>query len=412
MDQQSQSQQNTTIRDDKFIYPIKHQRFCVISVLTPNCFCEELANVNKDTYAIMVRGIFEKPEDSVSRANTLNAKKQPLITFSSEVGKWVPFDVSFDYNREKTMSNDELRVLYEHRNNELNLFMRDYHIALHNDSMRQQEEKNKKLENANVVTDKYNIDPSRGEIGKVKDLEDKGKDIDVSKPRYETHNFEQDYPFDKDYLDEDRPLKELVKHQNYYVVSLLTPGSFPESERNLVKNRTIWGIKIRGVYETDVAIRERMKHLQTIDKYHNMLCCEIGELVPLNVDISCLETQDGIVYREDRMNECLDAYKNTVEPSTENVDNNFNTSETLNKLRVEQCDETETETDNVTDNDTIVETKTNTTFSNLTSVNERIANATRERDELQQQVNRNSVELEEFRKKLEDLNAMFNSLNK
>ena len=36
---------------------------------------------------------------------------------------------------------------------------------------------------------------------------------------------------EEDYLDEDKPLRQLVKKQDYCVVSMLTPNSFPESKR-------------------------------------------------------------------------------------------------------------------------------------------------------------------------------------
>ena len=35
----------------------------------------------------------------------------------------------------------------------------------------------------------------------------------------------------EDYLDEDKPLRELVKKQNFCVISMLTPNSFPENKR-------------------------------------------------------------------------------------------------------------------------------------------------------------------------------------
>ena len=117
---------------------------------------------------------------------------------------------------------------------------------------------------------------------------------------------------DEDYLDEDRPFKQNVKKQNFCVISMLTPNSFPESKREHYKDQPICGIKVRGVFETYEDAKIRCNNLQKTDKYHNIFVGEIGKWLPFNVDISKMETDDEPVYREQALNQYMKAYKDCL----------------------------------------------------------------------------------------------------
>jgi len=113
-------------------------------------------------------------------------------------------------------------------------------------------------------------------------------------------------------LDEDKPFKELVKRQNFCVISMLTPNSFPESKRVQYGDQKILGIKVRGVFETYEAAKARCDALQKMDKYHNIFVGEVGKWLPFNVDIATMETEDDPVYREQALNQYMKAYKDTL----------------------------------------------------------------------------------------------------
>lgn len=117
---------------------------------------------------------------------------------------------------------------------------------------------------------------------------------------------------EEDYLDEDKPYRQLVKKQNFCVISMLTPNSFPETKREQYKDQKILGIKVRGVTETYEEARLRAEQLQKHDKHHNIFVGEIGKWLPFNVDISTMETEDDPVYREQALNQYMKAYKDSL----------------------------------------------------------------------------------------------------
>jgi hypothetical protein len=117
---------------------------------------------------------------------------------------------------------------------------------------------------------------------------------------------------DEDYLDEDKPFSQLVKKQNFVVLSMLTPNSFPEAKRDQYKDQKILGVKIRGVFETYEQAKARCEQLQKLDKFHNIFVGEIGKWLPFNADISTMQTEDDPVYREKSLNTYMKAYKDSL----------------------------------------------------------------------------------------------------
>ena len=117
---------------------------------------------------------------------------------------------------------------------------------------------------------------------------------------------------EEDHLDEDKPFKQLVKKQNYCVLSMLTPNNFPENKRDQYKDQKILGVKVRGVFEAYEEAKVRAEQLQKIDKYHNIFVGEIGKWLPFNVDIATMETEDDPVYREQALNQYMKAYKDCL----------------------------------------------------------------------------------------------------
>ena len=132
---------------------------------------------------------------------------------------------------------------------------------------------------------------------------------------------------EEDHLDEDKQFKQNVKRQNFCVISMLTPNSFPESKREQYKEQKILGIKVRGVFENYEEAKQRADHLQKQDKYHNIFIGEVGKWLPFNVDISTMETEDDPVYREQALNQYMKAYKDCLKE--EEVEENDRKEQTL-----------------------------------------------------------------------------------
>ena len=117
---------------------------------------------------------------------------------------------------------------------------------------------------------------------------------------------------EEDYLDEDKPLKYMVKKQNFCIISMLTPKSFPEEKRAQFSDQKILGIKVRGVFETYEDAKTNADKLQKLDKYHNIFVGEVGKWLPFDVDISEMETEDDPVYREQALNKYMKSYKDSL----------------------------------------------------------------------------------------------------
>jgi hypothetical protein len=148
----SQEQQEDYLDEDKaFKKPVKNQRFCVLSMLTPNCFPENKRETFKEQKILGVkfRGVFETYEDAKSRANFLQTHDKYHNIFVGEVGKWLPFDVDIS-----SLDTQDDPV---YREKSLNTYMKAYKECLEDETQEQKDRKDTKLADANVVTGKTGV---------------------------------------------------------------------------------------------------------------------------------------------------------------------------------------------------------------------------------------------------------------
>lgn len=138
----------------------------------------------------------------------------------------------------------------------------------------------------------------------------------------------------QDYLDEDKP----IKGQQFACLSMLTPNSFPESQREQYANQSILGLKVRGVYATIEEARTRAQQIQKLDKYHNVFVGEVGKWLPFDSDISKMSESDP-VYREQELNKYMKAYKDAL--SSESQEEKKRKEEMLKGMSVVQKDKVE-----------------------------------------------------------------------
>jgi len=134
--------------DKPFKHSVKRQNFCVISMLTPNCFPEDKREEYKDQkiLGIKVRGVFESYDDAKAHSEKLQQIDKFHNIFVGEVGKWLPFDVD--------ISNMQTEDDPVYREKSLNQYMKAYKDCLKEEEVTEKERKNEQLKGANVVTGK------------------------------------------------------------------------------------------------------------------------------------------------------------------------------------------------------------------------------------------------------------------
>lgn len=421
MSKQKKEKKNVNSKDEAFTSTVKHQKFVVLTLVTPECFSPELKEENKDTYIFKVRGVFDTIDGATERANFFKKSDRRSPTFVVELGKWCSIEIDYDYTKELTMSREDLINNYSRREKALNLLMRDFKRSLRDLSLEQKKRKDDDLKNSKVVTGKVNIDPEKGPIGNIENLNENTENINEDKNSDEDilnafNNFVDSDNFD--YLDEDKPFRKLIKHQNYCVVSMLTPHTFPESKYEEVKNKKIWGIKIRGIFETFEDAQERSDHLQKVDKFNNVFCHDVGEFLPLDVDMTAIETEKPTVYRESQLNTYLNTSNECIDEDNEESTVLANKSEIdTRKLVIDEDNNDENNNEDNTNKDETEQENTqentkNNKFANQMSTEEKIKNTKKERDDLLNQVAENTTNLDSFQNKLNELSAMFKALNK
>lgn len=103
-----------------------------------------------------------------------------------------------------------------------------------------------------------------------------------------------------DHLDEDEP----IENQLWVCVSFLSPEG--------IKNCSIRGLKIRGVYKTKGEADQRAKDLQDIDPYFHVFVGEVGKWLPWDPDPNSVQDQE---YQERELNDLMKGYKENLEKS-------------------------------------------------------------------------------------------------
>jgi hypothetical protein len=103
-----------------------------------------------------------------------------------------------------------------------------------------------------------------------------------------------------DYLTEDTP----IPGQLWVCISFLSPEG--------IKNCSVRGLKIRGVYGTRQEADERAKELQKTDPDFNVFVGEMGKWLGWDPDPN--DVQDS-VYQEKELNDLMKGYKDNLEKS-------------------------------------------------------------------------------------------------
>ena len=97
-----------------------------------------------------------------------------------------------------------------------------------------------------------------------------------------------------DHLKEDEP----IPGQKFALLSIVTP--------ELIKNCTIRGIKIRGVYGTEQEARSQASELQKRDTLHNIYVAPVGRWLPWDDDPSKAQDEE---YAEGELNRIMKGLK-------------------------------------------------------------------------------------------------------
>lgn len=101
----------------------------------------------------------------------------------------------------------------------------------------------------------------------------------------------------KDYLNEDPS----ILNQNWVCVSFLSPEG--------IRNCTVRGLKIRGVYSTKEEADKRAAELTDIDPDFHVFVGEVGKWLPWDPDPNSVTDQ---VYQEQELNNLMKGYKENM----------------------------------------------------------------------------------------------------
>lgn len=145
------SNQEDYLDEDKpMTLRVMKQRFCVISMLTPNSFPEERRAefANQKILGLKVKGVFETYEDAKSWCDRFQKMQKEHHLFVGEVGKWLPFDVD--------ISNMETEDDPVYREKALNDYMGSYKKCLTEEDEKEKARRAEQLQGANVVTNTLN----------------------------------------------------------------------------------------------------------------------------------------------------------------------------------------------------------------------------------------------------------------
>lgn len=134
--------------DKPLRHSVKKQNWCVISMLTPNCFPETKREEykNQKILGFKIRGVYEEYAEASARGEQLQKIDKFHHVFVGEIGKWLPFDVDVS----NMASEDQV-----YREKSLNKYMKSYKEALHEEQVDEKDRKAEMLQGANVVTDKH-----------------------------------------------------------------------------------------------------------------------------------------------------------------------------------------------------------------------------------------------------------------
>jgi hypothetical protein len=100
-----------------------------------------------------------------------------------------------------------------------------------------------------------------------------------------------------DYLTEDSP----IQGQSFVCVSFLSPEG--------IKNCSVRGVKVRGVYPSYELATNRAKELQEIDPDFDVFVGEVGKWLPWDPDPNSVEDQQ---YREEKLQEIANGYSQNL----------------------------------------------------------------------------------------------------
>jgi len=100
-----------------------------------------------------------------------------------------------------------------------------------------------------------------------------------------------------DYLLEDDP----IPRQNWVCISFLSPEG--------IRNCSLRGLKIRGVYQTKEQADERAKYLQEVDPDFDVFVGEVGKWLPWDPDPTTIEDQH---HQNEELNKIAQGYQENL----------------------------------------------------------------------------------------------------
>lgn len=259
--------------------PIHNQLFVCLSF----CFPELIKNCN--IRAIKCRGVYNDIEKAKKRCIQIQDFDKNFPVFVGEMGKWLAFNP-------QTMGNDS---------NTLNKVIEKYKNA-HD------------LAETSHIKRKDNMLLSANRHQTI-DIDDKNKAAPAASNEIEDFEIEEDLTFnfaEKEITHIENQQDDIIENRE---VDLENDPKLPEQifvcysfcPPDGLLNTPVFGIKVRGIFETKEEATKLCNTLRDIDKYFDIYIGEVGKWYNCAPSIDeCEET----IYRENKLNDIIKAQKN------------------------------------------------------------------------------------------------------
>ena len=206
-----------------------------------------------------------------------------------------------------------------------------------------------------------------------------------------------------DHLKEDEP----ISGQKFVLLSIVTP--------EMIKNCTVRGIKIRGVYGTEQEARVKAAELQKKDSLHNIYVAPVGKWLPWDDDPSKAHDEE---YAEGELNRIMKGLKENQAKSkmlheqrkNDLIEKTLKEQEKRKKKKKSKTNGEEDEMVNAKSTDTTGKVELESVdINDMNAVNKKYdtLNAEKQLTELQEKLDKTKIELEQEDKNIEkDKNIM------
>ena len=281
---------------------ITGQKYCCFS------FCSPEGVANCKVRGIICRGAQATYDDAMTRVRAISEKDKTFNVHVGEIGKWLAYNP--ERETKKSVSVEELKKDTEILNtligkkkkaiDDSKVFhdQRKKQLILQGVDMEEQNAADAVEEPAADVVEEPTAEP----VAKPQEHSDEDELVGIDNvvcDDKETETKNDDKQYNKiDNLSEDPP----VPGQKFVLYSFCSPVG--------VMNCNVWGIKIRGVYDSEDAANKANERLSKLDKYFDICVGEVGRWYPYDGEGES-ENMTEVKYRDEKLDKIIAKQRET-----------------------------------------------------------------------------------------------------